>query len=184
MLPECVREVGKYLNKKFALIVATLFTFSITVYFVVLLYIKQTMVFHTHYTFPISSRNIFLFLSKYIVIMVFSVLMFTILGSYFISKNWAKEVTIKTTIHENKGIFERKSKITLFSENEKKIFKLLANTDAEIYQKDITTKSGLARYQVSRILSRFESYGIIQKERYGMTNLITLTINPLELEEL
>jgi uncharacterized membrane protein len=109
-----------------------------------------------------------------LVLFIFS---FTILGSYLIAKYWAKDVTIKTIIHEVNGNLEKVTKITFFSDEERQLFKLMMETEGQIYQNDLATKSGLPRYTVSRIITKFENYGIIEKERFGITNLIKLNID-------
>jgi len=58
----------------------------------------------------------------------------------------------------------------------------MMDTEGTIYQNDLTIKSGLPRYQVSRIISKFEDYGIIEKERFGMTNVITLNIDNINVD--
>jgi len=172
----------KYLNKNFLSVAVLSFVASLIGYFVLLFSLRRSVAFTTRTVYPISDWNVFLFFSKYLFILVPFVVSFTFLGSYLISRNWAKEVTIKTVIHENNGAFEKKSTITFFSEDEKKLFKIMMNTDGDIYQNDLTIKSGLPRYQISRIVSRFENYGIIEKERFGMTNLIRLKLGHVEFD--
>jgi uncharacterized membrane protein len=105
---------------------------------------------------------------------------FTVIGSYFLSRVWANEVIITTTITNTP--LERKTKIKFCSDDEKKLFQLMVDTGDEIYQNELVRKSGFEAYTVSRILSRFESYGIIRKERYGITNKIWLTVEPFDLD--
>jgi uncharacterized membrane protein len=93
-----------------------------------------------------------------------------------------KDVMITTSISEKNGTVIKNSKIKFLSDNEKHLYKLIMDHDDEIYQNDLVQLSGLPKYTVSRILSRFESYGIIRKERYGMTNRIWLTVHQIELE--
>ena len=125
--------------------------------------------------FPVSSWNTFLFLAKPMLMLVPFVALFMICGAYFISKQWGSEITITTTIEEKMGTIQRETKVKFMSDNERDIFKIIMDTEEEVFQNDLTKKSGLEKYQVSRILQRFESYGLIRKERHGMTNQIYLT---------
>ena len=68
------------------------------------------------------------------------------------------------------------------SENERDLFKIILDTDGDVYQNDLTRKSGLEKYQVSRILQRFEGYGLIHKEKFGMTNQIHLKTFDFDLD--
>jgi uncharacterized membrane protein len=77
-------------------------------------------------------------------------------GSYFISKQWGSEIVITTTIEEKMGNIQRETKVKFMSDNERDLFKIIMDTDGEVYQNDLTRKSGLEKYQVSRILQRFE----------------------------
>jgi len=108
-------------------------------------------------------------------ILVPLVALFMICGAYFISKQWGSEITITTKIEEKMGTIQRETKVKFMSDNERDLFKIILDTEGSVYQNDLTKKSGLEKYQVSRILQRFESYGLIHKERHGMTNQIYLT---------
>jgi len=104
----------KYLNKNFLSVAVLSFVASLIGYFVLLFSLRRSVAFTTRTVYPISDWNVFLFFSKYLFILVPFVVSFTFLGSYLISRNWAKEVTIKTVIHENNGAFE-KNQLSLFS---------------------------------------------------------------------
>ena len=125
--------------------------------------------------FPVNSWNTYLFLTSPMLILVPLVALFMICGAYFISKQWGSEITITTKIEEKMGTIQRETKVKFMSDNERDLFKIILDTEGSVYQNDLTKKSGLEKYQVSRILQRFESYGLIHKERHGMTNQIYLT---------
>ena len=125
--------------------------------------------------YPVSTWDTFLFLSKPFLILIPLVALFMVSGAYFISKQWGSEIVITTTIEEKSGIIQRETKVKFMSDNERDLFKIILDTEGEVYQNDLTRKSGLEKYQVSRILQRFESYGLLHKERHGMTNQIYLT---------
>ena len=167
----------KYLNKNFLSVTLSLLVFSIVGYFVILFWVDKSASVNEITVYPVSDWYKFLFFSKYLGMLVLFVFSFTILGSYLIAKYWAKEVTIKTIIHEVNGNLERVTKVTFFSEEERQLFKIMVETEGHIYQNDLATKSGLPRYTISRIITKFENYGVIEKERHGMTNLIRLKIS-------
>lgn len=173
--------MGKYINRHLLIVAICSFILSIAAYFIVLFGYKNKVAFETTTLYPISNWEIFIFFAKPLVLLVPFVVLFTIIGSYLITLNWGKEVKILTVIRDNDGKLEKKSKIKFFSDDEKELFKIMMNTDGDIYQNDLTEKSGLPRYQVSRILSRFQNYGIVEKERFGMTNRIELNIDHVEL---
>jgi hypothetical protein len=172
----------KYMNKHLLLITVLSFVISLAGYFLLLFRLKDTLPFNQVTIYPISNWRTFLFFSKPLVYLIPFMILFTILSSYLISKNWGQEISINTTIHENNGTLERRSKIKFFSEDEKQLFKIMIDTQGEIYQNDLTQKSGMPRYQISRILSKFENYGLIKKERFGMTNIIRLNLEHIEID--
>lgn len=156
--------------------------FSVLGYFVILFWIDRSAIVNDITVYPVGDWYKFLFFSKYLGILVLFVFSFTILGSYLIAKYWAKEVTIKTIINEEDGKIEKVTKVTFFSEEERQLFKIMIDTDGQIYQNDLAIKSGLPRYTISRIITKFENYGIIDKERHGMTNLIRLNLDNAEFD--
>jgi uncharacterized membrane protein len=81
---------------------------------------------------------------------------------------------ITTSISETNGSFKKDIKVRFMSDNERDLFKLILVPEGGVYQNELTEKSGLEKYKVSRILQRFEEYGLINKERYGITNQILL----------
>lgn len=90
-----------------------------------------------------------------------------------------KKIIIYTII-KNENEDSQIMKIKLLSDEERMIFNLITGEEKEVFQNDLVNRSGLPRYTVSRIVSKFESYGIIEKERYGITNKIILKINTVE----
>lgn len=59
--------------------------------------------------------------------------------------------------------------------DEGKVMKVLIEKK-EMTQQDIVLLSGLPKLKVSRIVKRLEERGVVKKEPYGRTNLITLKI--------
>ncbi len=173
-------KISRYVCGHLMLCITVSFAFSICLYFFMVYRLRSTLLFESGTLYPISEWKVFLFFSKPLLVLVPFVLIFTFAASYFISRNLGNEVTI-TTRNEGNGN-QRKTNVKLLSEEEKTIFRIMMDTEGTIYQNDLTIKSGLPRYQVSRIISKFEDYGIIEKERFGMTNVITLNIDNINVD--
>ena len=163
---------------------AVMFSFIITlISFIFILYeLKNTFINNIGFIYPVSDFQILIFLSKPMILFIPFVVSFILLGTYTISKIYMKNVIITTTVSENNENIITKSKVKFYSDQERYLFKLMIDSDAEIFQNDIVRTSGLPKYTVSRILSRFESYGIIRRERYGMTNRIWLIVHQVKIE--
>jgi len=75
-----------------------------------------------------------------------------------------------------KGKKEITHRIThkLLLPDEKRIFELLAKSSDGLTQSKLTLESGLGKVKVSRIVSKLEEKGIIDKHKYGATNKIFL----------
>ena len=61
--------------------------------------------------------------------------------------------------------------LSILPDDEKAILKLI-HTKKSITQNELTDSSGVYKMKVSRIISKFEAKGIIEKKPYGFTNLI------------
>ena len=103
------------------------------------------------------------------------------LGTFFSPLFLASFVSIvigavATLLLESK-IEERKLKhiAKLLPVDERKVVDVLTDKQ-RITQQDIVLLSGLSKLKVSRVLKRLEDRGVIKKEPYGRTNLITLKI--------
>jgi len=57
---------------------------------------------------------------------------------------------------------------------DKRVIKCLESAGGELTQSEIVKNSGLTKVKVHRIVKRLESFGIIEKFPYGMTNKIRL----------
>ena len=75
-----------------------------------------------------------------------------------------------------KGKKEITHKITskLLLPDEKKVFDLLARSTDGLTQSKLTLESNLGKVKISRIVSKLEEKGIIDKHKYGATNKIFL----------
>lgn len=129
--------------------------------------------------YPIGQFEAIISFFKSLFFLFFIMLNISVLIFYFIYKNMNKNIIIYTII-KNETEDNRIRKIKLLSDEERIMFNLITGEGKEVFQNDLVDRSGLPRYTVSRILSRFESYGIIKKERYGITNKIILKIDTVE----
>ena len=57
---------------------------------------------------------------------------------------------------------------------ERKIVNLLLEKKA-MFQADLVDVSGINKVKVSRILDKLEGYGVIERKRRGMQNIVILT---------
>ena len=172
----------RFIENQFLVVITCSFILSMLSFLFLLFELKNMFVNDLELIYPVSDLQVLIFLSRPLFLLIPFVIGTTLLGSYIISRIWMKDVMITTSISEKNGTVIKNSKIKFLSDDEKHLFKLIMDHDDEIYQNDLVQLSGLPKYTVSRILSRFESYGIIRKERYGMTNRIWLTVHQIELE--
>ncbi len=59
-------------------------------------------------------------------------------------------------------------------DNEKKIVEILIENDGVMFQSEIVEKSGLPKSTVSIILDKLEAKGIVERRKYGMSNVVIL----------
>lgn len=59
-------------------------------------------------------------------------------------------------------------------EDEKKICTLLLEQDGSIYQSDLLKKTEYTKVQLTRLLDKLESKGVLERKRRGMTNIVVL----------
>ncbi len=65
--------------------------------------------------------------------------------------------------------------ISILPEDERKVIKVIIDK-RNITQSELRYLTGLSKVKISRIVSKFEQRGIIEKKPYGNTNLIVLRI--------
>lgn len=59
--------------------------------------------------------------------------------------------------------------------DENKVFRIIADNGGQILQNDIVNRLDFSKAKASRVLSGLEKKGIISKQKYGLTNCISLT---------
>ncbi len=64
--------------------------------------------------------------------------------------------------------------INILPEDDRKVIKVILDKKKNITQSELRYLTGLSKVKISRILSKFEQRGIIEKKAYGNTNLIIL----------
>ena len=92
---------------------------------------------------------------------------------YFISEKYEKKI--------GKIRKEVKSIMKFLDRDQRKIVEFLIKNGFSALQSDIVTKTGFTRVQVSRILKEMYRKKIINKEKHGMTNKISLSKDLSEL---
>lgn len=58
------------------------------------------------------------------------------------------------------------------SENERAVYELVAEAEADVLQKDLPERTGMSKATVSRVLDRLERRGLVQRVSHGMTNKV------------
>jgi uncharacterized membrane protein len=127
--------------------------------------------------YPANRIEALIFLSKPLFLLTPFLLTITIFGSYILTKLWVKDIIINIVSET----YEKKAtshKIKILTEDEKKVLKILIENKSEILQSDLVKKSNISKYKITRILNGFEQSNFIKREKYGITNIIHLLINP------
>ncbi len=68
---------------------------------------------------------------------------------------------------------DKKSLLDFLEGEERKIFKIILEKP-EINQAELVRESGLSKVKVSRVLKRFKSRGLVEKETIGKINIVKL----------
>lgn len=75
---------------------------------------------------------------------------------------------------EKKGV-DRNSVLKFLDSTEQKVVGAILNNKGEISQARIVSETGLPKVKVFRSLEKLKSKGILEKEKFGKTNKITLS---------
>ncbi|MBI4895055.1 MAG: MarR family transcriptional regulator [Candidatus Aenigmarchaeota archaeon] len=96
------------------------------------------------------------------------ILLFVGLGILLInnikSKETVKEIIIKKYYPKPKYL----------SQETKKIYEIISNSEGSILQGELVTKSGMNKVKVSRLLDKMEIQGLVERKRHGMSNIVIL----------
>ena len=125
--------------------------------------------------FPTGRLKLYLFLLKPATYLPPFLLIITIIGiQLLLSKNRDKVIVVQTSDTIIKTDIDR----NILNRNSVIVIDTLLQSSGQMMQVDLTKKTGLKGYQITRILNRFEGLGWIARKRYGMTNLIYLKLIP------
>ncbi|RLG70349.1 MAG: hypothetical protein DRO11_06425, partial [Methanobacteriota archaeon] len=69
----------------------------------------------------------------------------------------------------------RKTLFKILKKDEKALIQKIMESDGAVEQSILYETTGFSKPKVSRLLSDLEERGLIRKEKYGRTNLVTLT---------
>lgn len=94
-----------------------------------------------------------------------------IIGLFFVFSKEEKQIVVKK-------IREKQVKKTIdfskLNNEEKKIMKIVIESQGTIFQSELVEKSGFDKVKVTRILDRLEGKQLIERKRRGMTNVVVL----------
>lgn len=67
-----------------------------------------------------------------------------------------------------------KRTISSLKDEEKQLYRIIADADGVIFQSELVSKSGLSKVKVSRTLDALESKNLVERRRRGMANVVVL----------
>lgn len=134
------------------------------------------------FQYPVSRFETLIFLASPMLILAPFLLAITILGSYFLTKIWMKDVIINivTETYDKTATVNRTNYLT---SEEKKVLNILIRNQPEMIQSDLVKESKLPKHKITRLLDRFEQYDLVTREKYGITNIIHVKKNLETLDE-
>ena len=123
------------------------------------------------FIFPANRLNTLFFLAGPMLALAPFLLAITILGSYFLTKMWMKDVIINVVseTYKKTATIDRTKNLT---PEEKMVFDILISNQPSMIQSDLVKESRLPKHKITRILDRFEQYDLVSREKYGITNII------------
>jgi uncharacterized membrane protein len=94
-----------------------------------------------------------------------------IIISLFLIFSKPNEKVVVKKIKEKK--IERKIDLSSFRPEEKTVYNLVKENGA-IFQADLIEKTEFSKARMTRIIDKLEGYGLVERKRRGMTNVIVL----------
>ena len=67
-----------------------------------------------------------------------------------------------------------KTDLSKLDSEEKSVYELLKQSEGSMYQSDIMKATGHSKVKTTRLLDKLEQYGLVERKRRGMTNLVVL----------
>ena len=94
-------------------------------------------------------------------------------GVYLTVTKGASGTAAKAGKQEDKQDF-KPIDLSKLDDMEKKIYGLLQQQEGSMYQSELAKETALSKVQVTRVLDKMESKGILGRQRRGMTNIVIL----------
>jgi uncharacterized membrane protein len=107
-----------------------------------------------------------------VVILVVASIVLGISGAYLLLPNPAEKPAEKSVLETRKERWEKIPKT--LKDDERKIYKVMLDSDGLINQSELAEKTGLSKSKVSRSLDLLESKGLVERKRRGMGNIVLL----------
>ncbi len=107
-----------------------------------------------------------------VIIIVITSIVLGVSGAYLLIPGPVEKPAEKSVLIERKERWEKISKT--LKDDERKIYKVILDSDGLINQSEIAEKTGLSKSKVSRSLDLLESKGLVERKRRGMGNIVLL----------
>ncbi|MBI4896418.1 MAG: MarR family transcriptional regulator [Candidatus Aenigmarchaeota archaeon] len=92
-------------------------------------------------------------------------LLLALFGTFLIIRSRKTEKLNTTEIEKREEV------IKALSPDEQKIYEVIKGSGA-IFQSEIVEKSAMSKVKITRMLDKFESKGLVERKRRGMTNIV------------
>jgi hypothetical protein len=93
-------------------------------------------------------------------------------GAYLLLPGSVEKPAEKSVLETRKDRWEKTSKT--LKDDERKIYKVILESDGLVNQSELVEKTGLSKSKVSRSLDLLESKGLVERKRRGMGNIVLL----------
>jgi len=116
-------------------------------------------------------ENMTIGILKGITIAAFSIGIGVLIAYMFLSK----QVFIAKDINDKDVKMAKwKSTLSALGNDEYKIYNEILDAGGSIFQTDLITRAGFSNAKVTRVLDRLEERNLLERKRYGMTNIVSL----------
>ncbi len=107
-----------------------------------------------------------------VIILVVTSCVLGVSGTYLLFSGSVEKPAGKLLLEERKERWKETSK--MLKDDERKIYKVILDSDGIINQSELAEKTGISKSNVSRVLDLLESKGLVERRRRGMGNIILL----------
>ncbi|MEM0134726.1 MAG: MarR family transcriptional regulator [Thermoplasmatales archaeon] len=101
-------------------------------------------------------------------------LMFLFRNIRSISLDTKERLEVKQEVIRRDDIMENEDVLKYLDGGEREIYSLLVDAGGKVLQRDITSVKGYSKATITRILTRLESKGLVERIRHGTTNMIVV----------